>query len=68
MTHQALVEELNLHLRSLVLEAKAGSEPARQWLVTSFPGHVAYFLEQWHATDDRPDHPPKRQQQRSDEQ
>jgi hypothetical protein len=65
MKPRELIEDLVTQVRTLTREAKACDEAARQWLVTSFPGHTDYFLQLWHAADDRPDRLPKCQQRRS---
>ena len=50
--HRAVVEELVFHVKALAREALQGSEPARAWLVTSFPSNVDHLLTVWSAVDE----------------
>lgn len=54
MRQAELLRDLRYLTGLLIREAQAGDEPARQWLVTSFPGHIDHFLTLWSAVDEAP--------------
>jgi hypothetical protein len=45
--YEVLIAELAWHTKTLAVEAWQGDEPARQWSISSFPGHVDFFVSLW---------------------
>lgn len=60
MTHEALVQELQMHVAAVAADAAAGDYDCREWLCKSFPGHTGHFRQVWHQQPPAPAPKPTR--------